>query len=88
MTSCHFGGWKQVTTVDLMLHVVVFTILCKNLLKIYSLPFGNVLPKLWNKAVGESEVLPQLRRVLYNISPIRIEMDSFHTPFDHKATTS
>ncbi len=43
-----------------MLHVVVFTILCENLLKIYSLPFGNVLPKLWNKAVGESEVLPQL----------------------------
>ena len=49
--------------VDLMLHVVVFTILCENLLKIYSLPFGNVLPKLWNKAVGESEVLPQLWRV-------------------------
>ncbi len=55
--------YELIERVDLMLHVVVFTILCENLLKIYSLPFGNVLPKLWNKAVGESKVLPQLWHV-------------------------
>ena len=52
ITVSLYPPWPDecIERVDLVLHVVVFTILCENLLKIYSLPFGNVLPKLLEKA--------------------------------------